>query len=414
MSQREKTSDKTVLITGTAQRNMRASVVISAVVAVLVGFGSTLAVVLAAANALGASPEQTSSWVAALCLSLMVTTAILSIRHKIPIVTAWSTPGTAIIAASSGIGMNAAVGAFMLTAALILLTAAVRPLAALIEKIPASIASAMLAGVLFSFVMAIFEHMQTSPALVLPLVAAFAVLRLFSPTWAVLAVLALGVGLAYQLGMTREIGLMQLSTLTWIPPEFELASLIGLGLPLYIVTMASQNLPGFAVLKAAGYKVPSRSILTVTGLASLVSAGVGAHTSNLAAITASLCTGPDAHPDKDKRWLTGPVYAAGYGILALFGASLVTLFASFPQSLIATVAAVALAGPLVAALGASMTRPEHRFAAVTTFLVTASGISAFGIGSAFWGLVAGLAIFGMDRLANRLRTKLRLGQKHSD
>ena len=384
---------------------MRASIIISAAVAVLVGFGSTIAVILAAANAVGASAEQASSWIAALCLSMMATTAILSIRHRIPIVTAWSTPGAAMIAASTGITINAAVGAFILAAALILLTAAVRPLGALIEKIPTTIASAMLAGVLFSFVIAIFEYLQAAPALVFPLIAAFAVLRLFSPTWAVLIVLAIGVGLAYYLGMVQPIGELHLSAFTWIPPVFEPASLIGLGVPLYIVTMASQNLPGFAVLKSAGYSVPSRSILTVTGIASLLSALVGAHTSNLAAITASICTGPDTHPDKDKRWMTGPVYAAGYAVLALFGASLVTLFSSFPQSLIATIAGVALAGPLVNALGASMANQANRFAAVTTFVITASGISAFGIASAFWGLVAGLAVYGLDKLAKYLRAK---------
>lgn len=371
--------------------------------AVLVGFGGTLVVILAAADAVGATAAQTSSWVAALCLSMMATTAILSFRHKIPVVTAWSTPGAAMIAASSGISINAAVGAFILAALLILLTAAVRPISTLIEKIPTTIASAMLAGVLFSFVMLIFEHLQSTPTLVLPLLIAFAVLRLFSPAWAVIAVLALGIALSYQLDMTSDIGDMHLSALVWIPPVFDPASLIGLGLPLYLATMASQNLPGFAVLKAAGYPVPSRSILTVTGTASLLSALAGAHTSNLAAITASLCTGPDTHPDAAKRWLTGPFYAAGYAILAIFGASLVTLFASFPTSLIATVAGVALAGPLLNALGASMVSDDHRFASLVTFLVTASGLSAFGIGSAFWGLLAGLLIFSLDRIAARWR-----------
>jgi len=175
-------------------------------------------------------------------------------------------------------------------------------------------------------------------------------------------------------------------------------------LPLYLVTMASQNLPGFAVLKAAGYPVPSRSILAVTGLSSLATAGVGAHTSNLAAITASICTGPDAHPDKDKRWLCGPFYAGGYAVLAIFGASLVALFASFPQALIAKIAGIALTGPLVNALGASFRGNGDRFAAVVTFAVTASGMSAFGIGSAFWGLVAGLIVFGLDQALRRKNT----------
>jgi benzoate membrane transport protein len=378
---------------------MRASVIISAVVAVLVGFAGSLAVVLAATQAVGASPGQTASWVAALCVSMMATTAILSVRHRMPIITAWSTPGAALIAASSGIPIEAAVGAFLLAAGLILATALFRPVGTLIERIPASIASAMLAGVLFQFVLAIFGHLGTAPALVLPMVAGFAVLRLFSPAWAVLAALGLGIALAWKLGMTAPIGALYVSRLEWIAPAFDPAVLLGLGLPLYLVTMASQNLPGFAVLRAAGYPVPTRPILAVTGAASVLTAFAGAHTSNLAAITAAICTGPDAHPDAAKRWLCGPFYAAGYGVLAVFGASLVAMFASFPPALIATVAGIALMGPFTGALGASLAEPGQRFPAAVTFVTTASGLTAFGIGAAFWGLAAGLAAFGLERLA---------------
>ena len=246
---------------------MRASVVISAMVAVLVGFGGSVAIILAAAGALGASPEQTSSWVAALCVSIMATTAILSIRHRIPVVTAWSTPGAALIAASSVPSFEAAVGAFILCAVLILLTAAFRPVSALIERIPTTIASAMLAGVLFGFVLAIFDHLQVEPVLVLAMVVGFAVLRLYSLSWAILAVLVLGVVLAVVLDKNAPIGELGISSFVWVKPTFDLATLIGLGIPLYVVTMASQNLPGFAVLRAAEYAVPSRSALSVTGIA---------------------------------------------------------------------------------------------------------------------------------------------------
>ncbi len=378
---------------------MRASVLISAIMAVLVGFGGSVAVVLAAAQAVGASAEQTSSWIAMLCVAMAATTAFLSIRHRLPIVTAWSTPGAALIATTSGIAIEAAVGAFVLAAVLVLATAAFRPLGRLIEAIPTSIASAMLAGVLFGFVVAIFDHLASAPALVLPMVVAFIVLRLYSPAWATLAVLVGGITLAIGLGMADPIEGLRLSSFVWIAPAFDPAVLIGLGVPLYLVTMASQNLPGFAVLRAADYPVPSRSILTVTGLASLVSAFAGAHTSNAAAITAAICTGPDAHPDKDKRWLTGPVYAAGYAVLALFGASVVAAFASFPTALIVTVAGIALTGPLVGALGTALAQERERFAAVVTFVVTASGFAAYGIGAAFWGLIAGLAVFALDRIA---------------
>ena len=384
---------------------MRASIIISAFVAVLVGFGGSVAIILAAANAVGATTDETSSWVAALCLSMMATTAILSIYHRQPIVIAWSTPGAALIATSSGATMEMAVGAFYLAGGLILLTALFRPLSALIERIPASMASSMLAGVLFSFVIAVFNHLENAPALVLPLLILFAVFRPYSPAWAVLWVLAAGVFLAYALGFTEPIGKIEISKFVWISPEFDPASLIGIGLPLYLVTMASQNLPGFAVLRAAGYAAPTRSILTVTGLASFLTAGFAAHSSNLAAITASICTGADAHPDKKKRWLCGPVYALGYGLIAIFGASLVALFASFPEALIVTIAGIALIGPFIAALTAGLADESRRFTAVITFLVTASGISLFGIGSAFWGLVAGLLVIGLDQTNARFRTR---------
>jgi benzoate membrane transport protein len=297
--------------------------------------------------------------------------------------------------------MEMAVGAFFLAGGLILVTAMFRPLGALIERIPGSIAAAMLAGVLFSFVIAVFDHLQSAPMLVLPLLVTFAALRPHSPPWAVLSVLVAGILLAHALGLTEPFGGIGLSGFTWVSPSFDAATLIGIGLPLYLVTMASQNLPGFAVLRAAGYAAPTRSILTVTGLASVLTAGLAAHTSNLAAITASICTGTEAHPDKEKRWLCGPVYALGYGLLAVFGASLVTAFDSFPEALIVTVASLALISPFINALHAGLNDEDGRFAAVTTFLVTASGVSVFGIGSAFWGLVVGLAVMLLDSVSRK-------------
>ncbi len=380
---------------------MRPSIVISALVAVLVGFGGSVAIVLAAAKAVGASPAETSSWVAALCLATALSSGYLSIRHRLPIVGAWSTPGAALIATTSGIDLAQAVGAFILAAVLVLLTAAFRPINDLIARIPTAIASAMLAGVLFGFVVAVFEQLSLAPGFVLPLLLLFAVLRLISAAWAVLITLVCGIVLASAFGMTAPFGELSLTRFVWIAPVFDPAVLIGLGLPLYLVTMASQNLPGFAVLRASGYPVPSRSILGVTGGLSLLTAGLGAHASNLAAITAAICTGPEAHPDKDKRWLCGPVYAVGYLLLTAFGASVVALFASFPDALIVTVAGIALAGPLVGALGAALAEEEQRFAAVATFLVTASGFAAFGVGAAFWGLAAGLILLGLETVVRR-------------
>ena len=382
---------------------MRLSIIVSAVVAALVGFGGTLAVIVAAARAVGADAAQTSSWVTALCLAMAGTSLYLSLRHRIPVITAWSTPGAALIAATGGaIGLPAAVGAFLLAGLLIVVTATVRPVNDLLQRLPSAVAAGMLAGVLLRFVTAPFESLALSPELVLPLLGLFLVARLVSPIGAVLVVLVGGVGLAWALGLMGAVPSgLHLSMLQLVVPTFEPGVLLGLGLPLFLVTMASQNLPGFAVLQAAGYRPPARSILAVTGIASLLTAPFGAHSSNLAAITASICTGPDVHPDPGRRWLTGPVYALCYLVLALFGASLVELFAAMPPALITTVAGVALIGPLGGALAAALAAERQRFAAVLTLVVTASGVSVLGIGAPFWGLSAGLIVLGLDGLAAR-------------
>lgn len=385
---------------------MRLSIVTSAVVAALVGFGSTVAIIIAAAQAVGADAAQTSSWVAALCLAMAATSGFLSVRYRMPIITAWSTPGAALIAASTGISIHAAVGSFLLAGALIVLAALIKPFGRSIERIPTSIAAAMLAGVLLQFVVGVFQSAQGAPGLVLPLVGIFLVVRLVNPALAVLAVLFVGLGIAFGGGLARPLTSdLSLSSLTFIQPAFEPAALIGLGLPLFLVTMASQNLPGFAVLKASGYQPPSRPILAVTGIASMATALFGAHTSNLAAISAAICTGPDTHPDPTKRWMVGPFYALSYVVFAAFSAALIGLIAALPPELIKTVAGLALMGAFAGALGSALHEGSKIFPAVVTLAVTASGLTLFGIGSAFWGLVAGLVTLGLDFLAIRLRRR---------
>ena len=380
---------------------MRMSVVISALVAVIVGFGGSVAVILAAADSVGATQAETASWIAVLCISMMGTTAVLSIWHQMPIVTAWSTPGAALIAAASGLDMAGAVAAFVTAAVLLLLTAAIRPLGALVGRIPAPIATAVLAGVLFPFVAAAVTDAAALPALGLPLLLGFLVLRLWSPSWAVLAVLGAGIALASALQMTSPLPAFTLSRFVWVDPAFRPEVILGVGLPLYLVTMASQNLPGFATLTASGYTPPTRPIIAVTGAASLLTALFAAHTTSLAAITASICTGPDAHPDPAKRWLCGPVYALGYGVLALGAASVVAVFDSFPPALITIVAGAALSGPFVNSIGQALKDPDAAFPAAMTFVVTASGASFLGIASAFWGLVLGIAVLAGQRLVRK-------------
>lgn len=378
------------------------SVAAAALVATVAGVGGTLPVVLAAAQAVGATPDQASSWVSGLGIATALSALVLSVRYRMPIITAWSTPGAALIASTSAVpSFAAAVGAFVLAAALVLLTAAIRPLGRLIERIPTSIAAAMLAGILLRLVMAMVEHAPSSPLLVLPLIALFLVARGLFPALASLIVLAAGAALAWSLGMVGPLPTPGLSTLVITAPAWDLATLVGLGLPLYLVTMVSQNLPGFAVLRASGYQPPTQPVLATTGAVSLGTAFLGAHTSNLAAISAALCTGPDAHPDPAKRWMTGPFYALFWGLIALFGASLVGLFGALPPALLATVAGTALLGSMAGALGTALASEKERLAAAGTLAVTVSGVTLMGVGSAFWGLVFGLLILTGERLLHR-------------
>ncbi|MBX3579338.1 MAG: benzoate/H(+) symporter BenE family transporter [Rhizobiaceae bacterium] len=381
---------------------MRASIPSSALVAAVVGFGGTLAIIIAAADAVGATQAEKASWVTAICLAMVFESAWLSWRYRMPVISAWSTPGAALIAASTGFTMPEAVGAFIVTAILLVATGLFGPLTRLISRIPTSVASGMLAGVVVTFVMNGARTIAVDPWLIVPLVAAFFVIRLYNPALSVLAVLAGGGILAVALGRVPDLPTPEISTLTLIAPQFTLPALIGLALPIYLVTMASQNLSGLAVLRAAGYEPPAGPLIAFTGLVSLLTAPFGASTSNLAAISAAICTGPDVHPDPAERWKTGPFYAGAYLVFALFGASLVAIFAVLPQPLIVLVAGLGLLGPLANALAIALKAEAERIAATVAFAVTASGLTLFGVGGAFWGLLAGLIVLGLDQLKKAL------------
>lgn len=377
---------------------MRASLISAAFVAALVGYGSTIALVLAAAAAVGASPGQTASWVLAISLAKAAGSALLSTWHRMPMVLAWSTPGAALIAATSGIGIAQAVGAFVVAGLLIAATGAIRPLGALVARIPDGIAGGMLAGVLLPFVLKGAAAAEAAPGLVLPMVAVFALVRLRNPAVAVIAALATGLVLAFATGGASWPALaLPLPRLTFIAPEFEAGSLIGLALPLYLVTMASQNLPGFATLRAAGYAPPVSSALGVTGGLSALSALFGAHTVSMAAITAAICLGPDVHPDPKARWSVGLVYAGFWAALGLLSPAILTLLGALPPQVMTALVALALLGALTGALTTAMTAPEQRFAAVLTLAVTGAGVPFLGVGAAFWGLLAGLAVHLAER-----------------
>jgi benzoate membrane transport protein len=377
---------------------MRASVLSAATVAALVGYAASVAILLAAATALGASPAQTASWLLAISLAKAVGSALLSWQSRVPVVLAWSTPGAALIAATQGISFAEGVGAFVVAGVLIAATGLIRPLGALVARIPDGIAAGMLAGVLLPFCLKGATAAQTLPGLVLPMVAVFLTVRLWNPAMATLAAFATGIGLALFTGSDFSTLRLSAPLLEVTTPEFRLSVILGLGLPLYLVTMASQNLPGFATLRAAGYEPPVSAALTTTGLISTVAAFFGAHTVSMAAITAAICLGPDVHPDKDRRWVVGLAYAGVWVILGLLSPTVLDLLASLPAPVVAALVALALLGPLMGALTGAFAHPDQRLPATLTLVTTASGMAAFGIGAAFWGLLIGLAAWGLDHL----------------
>lgn len=381
---------------------MRLSVFSAAFVAALVGYGSTITLVLAAAAALGATPAETASWIFAVCMAKAVGSAGLSAYTRVPIVLAWSTPGAALIAGSEGLTMAEGVGAFVIAGLLILLTGLIRPLERLVSAIPAGIAAGMLAGVLLPFCLKVPPAAATHPALILPVVAVFLAVRLWNPALAVLAALGTGLALAFAVGTALPALALTLPHPILIAPNWSYGALIGLALPLYLVTMASQNLPGFAVLRGAGYTPPVRPALTVTGGLSAIAALFGAHTINMAAITAAICLGDDVHPDRAERWKVGLAYGFFWTCLAFFGPLILAVFAELPPALLAVVVGLALAAPLIGSVTAAFAAPEERFAAATTLVTAASGVTVIGIGGAFWGLLAGLIVHGLSRATRRV------------
>ncbi|MCU0904961.1 MAG: benzoate/H(+) symporter BenE family transporter [Tabrizicola sp.] len=377
---------------------MRLSVISAATVAALVGYAASVAILLTAATALGATPAQTASWLLAISLGKAVGSAFLSWTSKVPVVLAWSTPGAALIAATQGISFAEGVGAFVVTGLLIAATGLIRPLGTLVARIPDGIAAGMLAGVLLPFCLKGATAAQTLPALVLPMAAVFLIVRLWNPALATLAAFATGIVLALVTGSDLSALRLSVPILEVSAPEFHPGVILGLALPLYLVTMASQNLPGFATLRAAGYEPPVSAALTTTGLISTVTAFFGAHTVSMAAITAAICLGPDVHPDKERRWIVGLAYAGVWVLLGLLSPTVLQLLAALPAPVVAALVALALLGPLMGALTGAFATPEQRFPATLTLVTTASGMAAFGIGAAFWGLAIGLAAWGLQHV----------------
>lgn len=376
-----------------------ASAFSSAAVATLIGFGGTVALVVQAGQALGADAGQIGSMVTALCLGIGVPGALLSWRLRIPVVLAWSTPGAALLAASTlGLSWPTAIGAFVFAALLMILTGLIPALGRLAARIPAAIASAMLAGVLLPFVLRLFKVAPDETMLVVGLVALFLIFRRLWPVWTLPAVLAAAfavLAIRGQLFLPTGTGLF--GHLEPIAPVFDWKAAVSLGFPLFLVTLAAQNLPGLVVLQSAGYPPPANRLILSTGVASLLIAPFGGHGVNLAAITAAICTGPDAHPDPARRWIVGVFYGVFYLLVALFASPLAGLFVAMPPVVLAAVTGLALIAPLTGALQGMMAERAQREAAVLTFAATASGLALFGVGSAFWGPVVGFAALAAGR-----------------
>jgi benzoate membrane transport protein len=382
-----------------------ATLTAAAAAAVIIGFASTILILMQAAVAVGANPAQQASMASVLCYVMAITTAILCGRYKTPIIVAWSTPGAVLIASSAaGITYQTALGAFVVSGVLMVITGLVKPLERAIEKMPPAIAAAMLAGVLVTYVLKVPTASIAAPWLVVPLVIVFFALRIFLPLYAVPVITVLGLAIAFLSGsMGAACCSLGITPLTFDVPKFEWHAVIGMGVPLYLVTMASQNLPGFAVVRAAGYQPPVSGALITTGAASILMAPFGGHAVNMAAITASLATGPDAHPDPAQRWKISFPYFVMYVLIGIAAASFVQILGALPKELVMAIAGLALFGPLMGGMTAMMKEPKDIEAALVTFLVTASGFSLYGVGAAFWGLCAGLALWGVKQAIPSLR-----------
>ncbi|MBM5457604.1 benzoate/H(+) symporter BenE family transporter [Pseudomonas sp. P66] len=368
------------------------SAVVAGFIAMLTGYTSSLVLMFQAGQAAGLTTAQISSWIWALSIGMAVCSIGLSLRYRTPVTVAWSTPGAALLITSlGGVSYGEAIGAYITCAVLVVICGLTGSFERLVKRIPASLASALLAGILFKIGSEIFIAAQHRTTLVLGMFFSYLFIKRLSPRYAVLAALLVGTALSGAMGLLDFSGFnLEVATPVWTTPSFSLAATISIGIPLFVVAMTSQNMPGVAVLRADGYQVPASPLISVTGLASLVLAPFGSHGINLAAISAAICTGPHAHEDPNKRYTAAVWCGIFYGIAGVFGATLAALFAALPKELVLSIAALALFGSIMNGLTVAMNEAKEREAALITFMVTASGFTLFSIGSAFWGIVAGV------------------------
>ncbi|HQZ06944.1 MAG TPA: benzoate/H(+) symporter BenE family transporter [Burkholderiaceae bacterium] len=378
-------------------RDINLSAFTAGFVAVLVGFTSSVAIVFQAALAFGATPAQVASWMWALGLGMGLCSAVPSYLWRKPVMVAWSTPGAAVLAtaaAGGGYTMPDAIGAFMVCAVLIVLSGATGWFARVMNRIPMAIASALLAGVLTRFGLQAFVAAQTALGLVLLMLASYLIGRRLTPRYAVVLTLVMAIIYVAVRGQLVPAAIEGgLAMPVFVMPQFSWNAAVSLAIPLFLVTMASQNLPGVAAIQAAGYGgpggIPISKVITLTGIVTLLLAPFGAFALNLSAITAAICMGPQAHEDRAKRYTAAVSCGAIYVLIGLFGAAVTGILTAFPKELVAAIAGLALLGTIGNSLSSSLQDERHREAALITFLVTLSGVTLAGIGSAFWGVVAG-------------------------
>lgn len=380
------------------------SAVSAGFVAVLVGFTSSVAIVFSAARALGADQAQVGSWIWALGLGMGLGSLGMSLLWRKPVMIAWSTPGAALLATAAASGeftLAQATGAFLACALLCTLAGVTGLFERVMDRIPLPLASALLAGVLARFGLDAFVALGARPGPVLAMLAAYLVGRRLWPRYAVPGMLVVATVAALASGSLALEGVeLARARPVFVAPEWDLAALVSLGLPLFVVTMASQNLPGVAAIRHAGFELPISRILTITGLLTLLLAPFGAFALNLAAITAALALSREAHEDPSRRYVAAVACGAFYVVVGFFGATVADLLAAFPRELVTALAGFALLGTITSGLTSALTSEPTREAALLTFLVTLSGVTLGGIGSAFWGVVAGALALLLTRRAS--------------
>ncbi len=368
------------------------SALVAGLVAVIVSYAGPAALMFQAADAAHLSHAQLSSWIWAISIGSGLTGIALSLRYRAPVITAWSTPGAALLAAGwTAYSYPEAIGAFIAVGVAITVFGVTGLFATFMDRIPKAVVSAMLAGILFRFCVDVFTRAQAAPLLVGPMLLVWLAARRLAPRYAVLLPLVAGLLMAAAFG---QLSFGAVSAAPAIPvlttPHFTMGALLGLGVPLFVVAMAGQNATGLGVMRASGYDTPGSPLVTWTGVISTLLAPFGSHGINLAAITAAICTGPEAHADPARRYWAGIFCGAFYVLVGTFGATLVGLFTALPQALVAVVSGLALLGAFLGGLTQATEDPVYRESAVITFLVTVSGVSLLGVGSSFWGLLAGL------------------------